>query len=86
MSITDIPNEIVKKERDMIQQQLQNDPNYAKKPLHILEKILQGKLQKYYESIVLLEQSHYIIDGNPNIATYLQQHHLSLVRYEYLAI
>ena len=86
MSIADIPLDVVEKERDMIVQQLHNDPNNTKKPPHILEMILQGKLQKYYESIVLLEQSHMIVEDQPKIQSYLQQHQLSLQRYEYIAI
>ena len=86
MSIADIPSDVLDKERDIIQQQLEHDPNQAQKPPAILEKIIQGKLQKYYESVVLLEQSHYIVEKNPKIASHLQQHHLSLVRYDYMAI
>jgi translation elongation factor EF-Ts len=83
----EIPNDIIEKERDIVQQQLHNtDPNYHKKPPHIVDKIIQGKLQKYYESIVLLEQSHMIVDTNPKILSYLQQHQLSLQHYEYLSI
>jgi elongation factor Ts len=86
LSIADIPTDVIEKERDIIQQQLQNDPSHAKKPPHIVEMIVRGKLQKYYESVVLLEQPHMIVDTNPNIQSYLQQHQLSLQRYEYSSI
>ena len=86
LSVDDIPADVLDKERDILQQQLQNDPNNAKKPPHIIDMIVQGKLQKYYEGVVLLEQPHMIVDDHPKIQTHLQHHGVRLQRYEYRTI
>ena len=81
-SIDDIPAAVREKERDLIAQQCQD----AKKPPAIVEKMIQGKMQKYYESVCLLEQAHMIEEGNPKIQTFLQQHNVTLQEYHYLSI
>ena len=50
----DIPAEIVEKEKDIIREQLKD----SKKPAEIIEKIVQGKLGKFYEEVCLLEQPY----------------------------
>lgn len=82
-SIDDIPTAVREKERDLIAEQCRQD---AKKPPAILEKMIQGKMQKYYESVCLLEQAHMIEEGNPKIQTFLQQHNVTLQEYHYLSI
>lgn len=46
----DVPEDLVVKEREIATSQIQN------KPAHIIEKIVDGKLDKYFQSICLLEQ------------------------------
>jgi len=48
----DVKDLELKKERDIIKQQMALD----KKPAKVLEKIMEGKLEKYYEAVCLLEQ------------------------------
>lgn len=52
-----VPNDIVEKEKEITLGQLSNDPKNAKKPKDILEKIVQGKLDKYYTTACLMEQA-----------------------------
>lgn len=52
-----VPATIVEKEREITMAQLANDPKNAKKPKEILEKIVQGKLDKYYITSCLMEQA-----------------------------
>lgn len=52
ISPDDIPAEEIEKEKSIIREQLKE----SKKPAEIIEKIVQGKLNKYYEEICLLEQ------------------------------
>ena len=51
---TDVPADIVAKEKEIIQAQLGD----MKKPPEILEKIVLGKLNKFYEEVCLLEQPY----------------------------
>ncbi|MCX7778886.1 MAG: elongation factor Ts [Patescibacteria group bacterium] len=48
----DIPHEIVEKEKEIYQAELARE----KKPTKILEKIIEGKLEKFYETVCLLNQ------------------------------
>jgi len=50
----DIPSDVIEKEKDIIREQLKD----SKKPAEIIEKIVQGKLGKFYEEVCLLEQPY----------------------------
>lgn len=52
ISREEVPAELVAKEREIAMAQLAED----KKPDNIKEKIVEGKLDKYYKSVCLLEQ------------------------------
>jgi elongation factor Ts len=66
-----VPVEIVKKELEIAVEQIKNDPQMAKKPKDLLEKIALGKLSKFYEENTLLEQS-FIKDQKISVAQYLK--------------
>lgn len=53
----DVPEADVNKEREILMEQLKNDENNAKKPEDVLKKIIEGRLNKFYEETVLTEQS-----------------------------
>ncbi len=57
VSRADVPAELISKEREITLAQLQQDPKNAKKPAEILEKIIEGKLDRFYQSICLLDQA-----------------------------
>jgi elongation factor Ts len=50
----DVPAEVVAKEKEIIQAQLGD----MKKPPQIMEKIVEGKLGKFYEEVCLLDQPY----------------------------
>ncbi len=52
----DVPASVLAKEKEIMLIQMQNDPKNAKKPANILEKIVEGKLGKFYEDNCLMEQ------------------------------
>ena len=52
----EVPAEVLAKEKEIMLVQMQNDPKNAKKPQNILEKIVEGKLGKFYEENCLMEQ------------------------------
>src|SRR5919201_1160445 len=49
----EIPGEVLEKEREIERALLKEE---QKKPDHIVEKILEGKVAKYYERVCLLDQ------------------------------
>ncbi|HSK70316.1 MAG TPA: translation elongation factor Ts [Pyrinomonadaceae bacterium] len=52
----EVPSEELEKEREILKDQLKNDPKNANKPDEVLGKIIEGRLNKYYEENVLLDQ------------------------------
>jgi elongation factor Ts len=57
-----VPADTVDKEKDIIREQFKD----SKKPAEIVEKIVQGKLAKFYEEVCLLEQP-YIKDDKTKV-------------------
>ncbi len=52
----EVPAEALDKEREIALAQIKNDPKNSNKPDQVLEKIIEGRLNKYYEEVVLLDQ------------------------------
>ena len=53
---TDVPDGDLAKEREILMEQLKNDPKNAGKPEEVLTKIIEGRLNKFYEDNVLVDQ------------------------------
>lgn len=53
----EVPADILDKEREILREQLKNDPKNAGKPADVLNKIIEGRVNKYYEDNVLLDQA-----------------------------
>jgi len=56
VSREDVPVEAIDKEREIARAQATNDPKNANKPDQVVEKIVDGRLNKFYEEAVLLDQ------------------------------
>ena len=52
----EVPADILDKEREITRAQIANDPKNANKPEQVIEKIVEGRLNKYFEEAVLLDQ------------------------------
>ena len=52
----EVPTDALDKERDIAHAQAKNDPKNANKPDQVIDKIVEGRLNKYYEEAVLLDQ------------------------------
>jgi len=50
----DVPEEVIEKEKEIYKKQIQG----AGKPEKVVEKIVQGRLEKYFAQVCLLEQSY----------------------------
>ena len=53
VSRQDVPAEVIAREKDIYREQMRGEG----KPEHILDRIVEGKMDKYYEQICLMEQS-----------------------------
>ncbi len=58
----EVPADVVEKEMEIYRTQAENE----KKPANVTERIAQGKLEKFYQEIVLMEQS-FIKDPNRTV-------------------
>ena len=68
----DIPAAVREAERTLQQRILQEDPKHAGKPEAILERIVTGRLKKWHEEIVLMQQ-RFIKDESQTIADLLKE-------------
>ncbi len=55
ISEQNIPQEVIEKEKEIYREQMKN----SGKPDNIIEKIIEGKLQKFYTEVCLLKQSYF---------------------------
>lgn len=65
----DVPEELIEKEKEIYRAQLEK----SNKPPHIIEKIVEGKLEKFFEENVLLEQP-YIKDPEITVGDLVKQY------------
>lgn len=68
----EVPQEIIDHEKNIQLHILQEDPKNASKPADILEKIVQGRMDKFYSDIVLMEQV-FLKDDSKTISQLLQE-------------
>ena len=56
VSKEDVPAELIEKEREIARGQAMADPKNANKPEQIIEKMVEGRIDKFFTESVLLEQ------------------------------
>jgi elongation factor Ts len=56
VSRDEVPASVIDKEREIAKAQAKNDPKNANKPDQVIEKIVEGRLNKFYEESVLVDQ------------------------------
>lgn len=66
----DVPQSVLDSEKEIIETQIKNDPKNASKPAAIVEKMVTGKLEKFYDSACLLWQE-YVKDDSLTIGKYV---------------
>ena len=64
-----VPGEVIEKEKEILLAQMNNDPKEAAKPDNIKEKIVLGKVSKYYKENCLVEQV-YVQDDKKTVSSY----------------
>jgi elongation factor Ts len=66
-----VPADVLAEEKEIILAQLKNDPKNANKPENILEKMIFGKIGKFYERSCLVEQP-YVKDDKLSVGEYVK--------------
>ena len=69
--VDDVSAEFVAKEKEILTQQAMNDPKNASKPANIIEKMIDGRLNKEMKEICLVEQP-YVKDGDLTVKKYIE--------------
>lgn len=73
LSRADVPMELVEKEKEIYRAEM----TAQSKPADVIEKIIEGKLNKWYSDVVLLEQS-FIKDEDKTVEEYVKERIASL--------
>lgn len=75
-----VPAEDVEHEKHIILAQMKEDPKNASKPENILEKMVTGKLNKFFEQNCLMQQE-FVKDSDYKVEKYLEAKGVKLVDY-----
>ena len=67
-----VPAEVVEHEKEVQLALIKNDPKNANKPEAVLEKMIIGKMRKYFEENCLVNQA-FVKDGNLTVGQYVEQ-------------
>jgi len=62
----EVPAEVLDKEREIALDQARQDPKNANKPQQVLDKIVEGRLTKFYQEACLMEQP-FVKDQNMTV-------------------
>ena len=65
-----VPADVIETEKTVLMAQIKNDPKTANKPEAVIEKMISGKLNKFYSENCLLEQA-YFKDESMTVAKYI---------------
>jgi len=77
----DVPADVLAKEKEIYAEQLKNEG----KPEAMWEKILPGKLEKFYSEVCLIKQP-FIKDDKKTIEKLLQENNANIERYYYFSL
>ena len=78
LDVESVPAEDVEKEKHFILAQMKEDPKNANKPENILEKMLTGKINKFYEQNCLTKQA-FVKDDSMSVEKFLASKGVKLV-------
>ncbi len=69
---TKVPADILENEKKIMLAQMAEDPKMANKPAAVLEKIVEGKVGKYYSENCLVDQE-FVKDGDFTVGKYVEK-------------
>lgn len=67
-----VPASVIEEEKNILMAQIANDPANAKKPENIIEKMVLGRIGKFYENNCLLDMA-YVKEDSLTVAKYVAQ-------------
>ena len=69
---SDVPEDVLAKEKEIVLAQIENDPKLAGKPAQVKEKMVDGRINKFYKEVCLLKQP-FVKDGEIDVAEYIEK-------------
>jgi elongation factor Ts len=66
-----VPQDVITRERDIVMEQMRQDPKMAGKPDEMLSKIAEGKLNAFFKESTLTAQA-YVKDASKSVGDYLK--------------
>ncbi|MEG0178786.1 MAG: translation elongation factor Ts [Oscillospiraceae bacterium] len=67
----EVSNDVIEKEKEILLAQIANDPKTANKPQQVKEKMVEGKIGKYYKENCLLDQA-FVKDQDINVSKFTE--------------
>ena len=84
LSVNDVPADVREHEMEVQKEAAKNDEKLANKPANVLEKILEGKINKYFAEMTL-EAQPFLMDDSKTVGQFLKEKGvkvLAFVRYQ----
>ena len=69
----DVPASVIEDEKAKIMAEIKEDEANAKKPANVIEKMVDGKIRKYYDNKCLLNQD-YVKEDKMSVAEYIENY------------
>src|SRR5215212_11594703 len=71
LDASSVPQDVITRERDIVMEQMRQDPKMAGKPDEMLSKIAEGKLNAFFKESTLTAQA-YVKDATKSVGDYLK--------------
>ncbi len=68
-----VPADVVNKEKEILLAQASNDESFKKKPAQVQEKIIDGKISKFYKEVCLVEQE-FVKDSSVSVGKLVENY------------
>lgn len=78
VKVDEVPKDEIEKEKEILKAQALNEDK--PKPLNIIEKMVEGRINKYYKEVCLVEQP-FVKDGDKTIKALLKEAGADVVRF-----
>jgi len=77
---SEVPAEVIEKEKEILRAQIANDEKLASKPEMVKEKMVEGKVKKYYEENCVLNQA-FVKDPSINVGALLAKENSTVLKF-----
>ena len=80
VSRNEMPADVIAHEKEILLEQMNNDPAMANKPANVKEKIVEGRLSKNLEELCLVDQV-FFLDQDKKVGQYLKEKNAEVVKF-----